>query len=262
MPTVEVSPGVEIAYERTGTGPSVLLVHGITESHRSWDPLIAPLADSFDVVAVDLRGHGQSSTVAPFDAGVFAADLAALTGSLGLGRPLLIGHSLGGVVVSALASAVDVTGVINLDQSLELSGFKAALAPAAPLIRGTTEQFLGFVDAMFASLDGPLPASERARIRAHSRPDQDVVNGIWGGVMDGSVAELDALAGAILGGISAPYLAVHGIDPGPDYPGWLTARCPSATVEVWADHGHYPHLVAPDRFLSRVQEFVAHTSGV
>ena len=48
-----------IAYERTGSGPPLVLVHGITESRHSWAPLIPSLAERFDVVAVDLRGHGN-----------------------------------------------------------------------------------------------------------------------------------------------------------------------------------------------------------
>jgi pimeloyl-ACP methyl ester carboxylesterase len=45
---------------------------------------------------------------------------------------------------------------------------------------------------------------------------------------------------------------LHGIDPGPDYAGWLRARVPDAMVEVWPDHGHYPHLVDPERFVARL----------
>jgi pimeloyl-ACP methyl ester carboxylesterase len=247
----------DIAYGRTGSGPPLVLVHGITENHHSWDPLVPGLAERFDVVAVDLRGHGESATVAPFDVGTLAEDLTELTARLGLQRPYLIGHSLGGVVVSAMADTVDPAGVINVDQPLELSGFHTGLAPAAPLIRGTTEEFDGFVAGLFGSLYGPLPAAEQDRLRALGRPDQEVVNGIWEVVIDGPVAELDALMDAILGGITAPYLSLHGTDAGPDYAAWLTTRCPTATVEVWPDHGHYPHLLDPERFLARVSEFAA-----
>lgn len=255
MPAIEVSPGITISYERTGSGPSMLLVHGITESHHSWDPLVPALAEHFDVIAVDLRGHGASSSVAPYDAGVFAADLAGLATLLGLVRPYLVGHSLGGVVVTALATAIETSGVIDIDQPLALSGFQAALQPAASMIRGSKQEFEGFVAAMFAGMDGPLPAAERARINASARPDQVVVSGIWGGVLDGTAKELDAMVDGILAGVRAPFLALHGIDPGPDYASWLTARLPDATVEVWADHGHYPHLVDPARFVDRVLEF-------
>ena len=68
-------PGVAIAYERTGSGPPLVLVHGITESRRTWDPLIPSLAERFDVVAVDLRGHGESAKVPPFDVGTLAEDI-------------------------------------------------------------------------------------------------------------------------------------------------------------------------------------------
>jgi pimeloyl-ACP methyl ester carboxylesterase len=248
-----------IAYERTGSGPPLVLVHGITESRHSWDPLIPSLAERFDVVAVDLRGHGESAKVPPFDIGTLAEDIVELTLRLGLERPHLIGHSLGGVVVTAMAAAVDPVDVINVDQPLELSGFHAGLAPAAPVIRGTPEEFDGFIGSLLTTLQGPLPAAEQARLRALGRPDQEVVNGIWELVIDGPVAELDAFADAILAGVTVPYLSLHGIDPGAPYVEWLTARCPTATLEVWPDHSHYPHLADPERFLARVAEFTGHS---
>lgn len=257
MAIAAVGPGVDIAYERAGSGPPLVLVHGITESRRSWDPLVPRLAEHFDVVAADLRGHGESAKVAPFDVGTLAEDLAGLTALLGLQRPYLVGHSLGAVVVSAMAGMIDPAGVLNLDQPLDLSGLHAALAPAAPLIRGSAEQFESFIAALFASLEGPLPDAERARIRSHGRADQEVVNGVWSPVIDGSVEEIDAFVDALLAGITAPYLALHGINPGPGYERWLVARCPTAHVEFWPDHGHYPHLVDPERFLARVTEFAA-----
>lgn len=260
MPSAEVAPGVEIAYQRVGVGPSLLLVHGITESRHTWDPLVADLAMSFDVIAVDLRGHGESSRVGPFDAVTFAGDLAALARGLGLRRPLLVGHSLGGIVVTALATMIPVRAVLDIDQPLRLSDFQAALAPAAGLIRGSRDEFEGFMAGLFASIDGPLPADERERIATHSRPDQEVVIGIWSGVLDGSAAELDALVDGLAARVSAPYLSLHGTDPGPDYAAWLTSRIPSAVVELWPDQGHYPHLVAPDRFLARVRDLDTETS--
>jgi pimeloyl-ACP methyl ester carboxylesterase len=163
------------------------------------------------------------------------------------------------VVVTAMAAAVDPVDVINVDQPLELSGFHAGLAPAAPVIRGTPEEFDGFIGSLLTTLQGPLPAAEQARLRALGRPDQEVVNGIWELVIDGPVAELDAFADAILAGVTVPYLSLHGIDPGAPYVEWLTARCPTATLEVWPDHSHYPHLADPERFLARVAEFTGHS---
>jgi hypothetical protein len=55
--------------------------------------------------------------------------------------------------------------------------------------------------------------------------------------------------------IRCPYLAIHGIDPGPAYATWLAGLVPGAVVEVWDGLGHYPHLVEPDRFVRRIEEF-------
>ena len=245
MAAVEVCPGVAIAYERSGSGPPLVLVHGITESRRSWDPLVPLLAD-----------HGESTKAAPFDPRTLADDITELVARLRLDRPLLIGHSLGGVVVSAMADAVDPTGVINVDQPLELSGFHTGLAPAAPLIRGTTEEFDGFVAGLFATLYGPLPVAEQDRLRALGRPDQEVVNGIWKVVIDGPVAELDALTDAVLAGVTAPYLSLHGTDPGPDYSAWLrifwcsAASATSASFEDFLPSSASPSCCAADAISS------------
>jgi pimeloyl-ACP methyl ester carboxylesterase len=82
-----------------------------------------------------------------------------------------------------------------------------------------------------------------------------VVLGIWGTVFDSTPDELDAQVDALVGGITVPYLALHGIDPGDEYGAWLTGAIASAQFEVWPDVGHYPHLVHPDRFLDRVASF-------
>jgi pimeloyl-ACP methyl ester carboxylesterase len=58
-----------------------------------------------------------------------------------------------------------------------------------------------------------------------------------------------------------PYLALFGIDPGPGYAEWLARRVPGAVVETWEDHGHYPHLVDPDRFVDRIVAFWAGSTG-
>lgn len=58
-----------------------------------------------------------------------------------------------------------------------------------------------------------------------------------------------------LAGYDLPYLALFGIDPGPDHPAWLAERIPGAVVEVWDGSGHYPHLVDPDAFVARLRAF-------
>ena len=111
------------------------------------------------------------------------------------------------------------------------------------------------VAMVFSVLDGPLPAAERARLNACSSPEQDVVLGVWSAVFENSVEELDALASEMLSGIHVPYLAIHGSDPGVEYVHWLLALVANARVEVWPDTGHYPHLMDPERFAERLDQF-------
>ena len=109
---------------------------------------------------------------------------------------------------------------------------------------------------MFGVLDGPLPAAERARLDALASPEQDVVLGVWGAVFDSSADELDAMVEELLAGIRVPYLAIHGSDPGRRVRASGCSRASAnARVEVWPDHGHYPHLVDPARFVERLDQF-------
>lgn len=254
---VHPQSGVTIDYFAVGDGPSVVLVHGITESRRTWDPLLAPLLADYRVIAVDLRGHGDSSKVGPYDLTTMATDLAAMIEAEGADDALLVGHSLGGAVVSAYAAGRPCRGVVNVDQPLALAGFKAALGDLEPMLRGSEEQFQGAITAIFDDMAGPLEGADRRRVDNIRSADQDVVLGVWELVLSSTAEELDAVVDAVADAVTAPYLSLHGIDPGPDYESWLTGRVASSTVEVWPGLGHYPHLVEPMRFLDRVREFDA-----
>lgn len=95
--------GLEIAYERVGEGPPLVLVHGATEDHRAWRPQLGALADEFTVVAWDEPGAGRSSDVpAGFGLADYAHCLAALIEALALGPAHVAGISWGGTVVQEL----------------------------------------------------------------------------------------------------------------------------------------------------------------
>ena len=79
--------GLEIAYERVGAGPPLVLVHGAAGDGRLWQPQLAALSDEFTVVAWDEPGAGRSSDVpAGFGLDDYANCLAALIQELDLGR--------------------------------------------------------------------------------------------------------------------------------------------------------------------------------
>jgi pimeloyl-ACP methyl ester carboxylesterase len=250
------APGVSIDYFTAGEGRPLVLVHGITESRRTWDPLVAPLiAAGYRLIAVDLRGHGASSHVAPYDLTTMAGDLGAVLATEGHDDALLVGHSLGGAVVSAFAAGGPCRGVINVDQPLALADFRQVLGQLEPMLRGSPEEFQGAISAIFEQMAGPLAGAERSRVDYLRQADQDVVLGVWDLMFGSSVEELDALVDAVAGAVSVPYLSLHGIDPGPDYADWLGSRVSTATVEVWPDLGHYPHLIQQQRFVERVVAF-------
>jgi pimeloyl-ACP methyl ester carboxylesterase len=95
--------GLEIAYERVGEGPPLVLVHGAAADARMWRPQLAALGDEFTVVAWDEPGAGRSSDV-PADFGLsdYGECLAALIDALGLGPAHVAGLSWGGTVAQEL----------------------------------------------------------------------------------------------------------------------------------------------------------------
>ena len=98
--------GVRLSYEEYGTGPPVVLVHGLGGTGTDiWKHVIAELAGEFRVVVYDLRGSGASeATPGPYTIDLLQQDLDALLAALDLGPAGLVGHSLGGGIVLAEAA--------------------------------------------------------------------------------------------------------------------------------------------------------------
>ncbi len=255
MATTTAPDGAQIHYEVHGDGEPVVLVHGITESSCTWEPITERLAERYRVVTVDLRGHGASPRTAPYDLGSLAGDVAAASMAAGAEAPRLVGHSLGGAVVSALAGGFPVSSVVNVDQPLKLDDFQSQLQEAAPALRDP-EAFPVVIGALFDELAGDaLDPSERQRIESCRRADQEVVLGIWEPVIEAPTEELAAMVAAAASAVTCPYLSLHGIDPGDAYQEWLRSLIPSVEFEIWPGLGHYPHLVDPDRFVERLERF-------
>ena len=87
------------------TKPPMIIVHGLRDHSHSFDDLARALVDRFHVIALDLRGHGDSETTPYYSFGHFVLDLHNCVRALRLERPVLIGHSLGGEVVAHYAGS-------------------------------------------------------------------------------------------------------------------------------------------------------------
>ena len=97
--------GNRIAFEVEGDGPDLILIHGITENRSAWGATRQRLARVGRVVAIDLRGHGDSDLAGTYALDAMAADVKAVADEVGAGLPTLVGHSLGAFVASVYAAA-------------------------------------------------------------------------------------------------------------------------------------------------------------
>jgi pimeloyl-ACP methyl ester carboxylesterase len=109
---------------RSGRGEAIVLVHGFGESLVTWRSVFTRLADSADVVALDLPGHGLSSKPASgYATDSLAADLIEALDALGIERAVLVGHSLGGAIAAATALRAPerVAGLVLIDPAISVA---------------------------------------------------------------------------------------------------------------------------------------------
>jgi pimeloyl-ACP methyl ester carboxylesterase len=119
--------------EIPGAEPALLLIHGFTDTSRSFS-LLAPHLPGRRLIIPDLRGHGASPAgTIGFSPGNFADDIAGLIGRLRLERPVLVGHSLGAIIaVEAAASYGELVGGLVL-----LAGtLKPGISQDHPMVTG------------------------------------------------------------------------------------------------------------------------------
>ena len=96
--------GHPVAYYTAGSGPVLLLIHGITSSADAWREVVPALAEHYTVVAPDLLGHGGSAKPrGDYSLGAYASGLRDLLAALGHERATVVGHSMGGGIAMQLA---------------------------------------------------------------------------------------------------------------------------------------------------------------
>ena len=96
--------GHRISYRSGGDGPTLLLLHGITNSSETWERVAGPLAERFTVLAPDLLGHGESATPrGDYSLGAHASGVRDVLTALDIDRVTVVGHSLGGGIAMQFA---------------------------------------------------------------------------------------------------------------------------------------------------------------
>ena len=91
--------GHDVIYRTAGSGPPIVLIHGMVNSSRHWEQVAVRLADDYTVIAPDLIGHGDSATPrGDYSLGAHAAVIRDLLAAIGVERSTVVGHSLGGGV--------------------------------------------------------------------------------------------------------------------------------------------------------------------
>lgn len=95
--------GISLAYDDTGKGPALLLIHGFPLSRKIWRPQIEALGNRFRVIVPDLRGFGESAAPdGSYSMNLFADDMVGLLDHLGIAQAVVCGMSMGGYVLMNL----------------------------------------------------------------------------------------------------------------------------------------------------------------
>ncbi|GIF74647.1 alpha/beta fold hydrolase [Asanoa siamensis] len=230
--------------------PPLVLLHGLTYDRRHWAPLLSALA-ALDpgrrIVAFDLPGHGESPRRTSYHLDEVCQVVHAAVTAAGLDAPVVVGHSIGGVLATHYGATYAARGVVNLDQPLLAGGFAELLRRSEATLRGP--DFLDVWAGMRARMGvDRLPDAARHLVDTATTPRQDLLLGYWDELLVRPAAEHTALRERELAAIGArgvTYQYVVGEEPDPAYQRWLVSALPEVEVTLLAGGGHFPHLVRP-----------------
>jgi pimeloyl-ACP methyl ester carboxylesterase len=282
---VETLPAVEYvtvhghrrAYVKVGSGPALLLLHGLGCDHTTWHPVINRLAQDFTVIAPDFLGHGESDKPrADYSIGGYANGMRDLLTILGIDKVTVVGHSFGGgvamqfayqfperterlVLVSAGGLGQEVTLAIR---AILLPGFhQLATVLNLPVMRSITRSLLtGLADSGVPALrdfDEVADIVESWRDPKTRRAIRHLIRGCID--LRGQVITMRdrayltaAMPMAIVWGSDDQVLPVEHAEV-------VGALAPDARIEIFEDSGHFPHKDDPERFIRFLTLFIRET---
>ena len=255
MPKVNVN-GVEINYIVEGSGDEVIFfVHGLGESHETWVEQIKFFSDhGYKVVAIDLRGHGESSIPKEkIKVEDFAKDVISVTEDLGIDKINYCGYSMGAVVLLETYKVKP-----DVFKSLILEAATPYYPPAqTDLLENMSMDEIAKQVSEFAV--GPnAPKELRDDIyRIISKMDKEVY-------IETAEAVTSKVYTDVLSTINVPTLLIAGdldfIAP-PDVAEDMKNSIKNAKLYVIKNVGHMPHREAPDEFNKIVKDFIDKIKG-
>jgi pimeloyl-ACP methyl ester carboxylesterase len=269
--------GYRRAFRMAGSGPVLLLIHGIGDDSSTWDPVLDDLARDHTVLAPDLLGHGGSDKPrGDYSIGAYANGMRDLLAVLDIEAVTLVGHSLGGGVAMQFAyqypertERLVLVGAGGVAQSVT-PALRAASLPLAdlvlPMLRWPGVRFqTELVLRMLQQLDTGLGRDAEDLVRlvdalpdatsrsAFLRTLRAVVD--WRGQVVTMLDRCYLTAGM-------PTLLVWGADDvivPVEHGRTAHAAMPESRLEVFERAGHFPFHSHPQRFLTVLREFLATT---
>ena len=245
--------GVVLSYEDVGQGdPALLLIPGGLSDHSCFAPQLDYFGRGHRAVAVDLRGHGESDKPQQeYTIEGFADDVAWLSAEIGIVRPVVVGHSMGGLVALEITARYDemAAAAVILDSPIVPPlAFVEILKPFADavgtsnyreVIRQFMEPFVGFADA---------PARKERLLAGMAAGPQHVITSTLRNYLAYDTAKSAAAC-------KVPLLYISG---GP----WFTdvARfrdlCPQLVTGQTVRSGHYHQLEVPEQINAMIDRFL------
>jgi pimeloyl-ACP methyl ester carboxylesterase len=266
--------GHKRAFVKAGSGPALLLLHGLGCDHTTWDPVISTLARRYTVIAPDLLGHGLSAKPrADYSVGGYANGMRDLLTVLGIDKVTVVGHSFGGGVAMQFAyqfpertermilvapgglghevskgiRAITLPGFHTVMGVVTLPGVRHVTMAALRSLAASGVSKARDLDEVAEIIDSFKDPKARAAIR-------HVVSAVvdWRGQVV-TMADRAYLTQAM------PMCVVWGTDDAVipvRHAGNAAEMAPGATVEVIANAGHFPHKDHPQRFVKVVNDFI------
>jgi len=253
---------IEIAYDDTGSGPAVVLIHGYPFNRSLWTEQVSALADRYRVVALDLRGHGESeASTGASTMKLMAQDIAALMDELQIDRAVIGGLSMGGYVTLAFYQLFPerVEKLLLADTRAQADTDEAKATRADQVQQILADGMTGIVNAMLPKLLSPETVSKQPEIvkrvrdmMMHTTPEGAV------GALRGMAEREDQTAR--LTQINVPTLIVVGkedpITPVADSEK-MHERIAGSQLVVIENASHVSNIEQPQQFNRALKDFLS-----